>query len=128
MRLLTNGLVMVMIVGDRPETEPVPLDLNQVDDEMDWAKQNPNITSLSQIQAKWPYLFDKKNLMYIPNLKFIEPDLKLYNLDVVNYSQGISKTRPHFLDSVKELDGKKSNNDVFDDNNEFEQIIAQIKG
>ena len=76
MRLLTNGVVMVMIIGDRAVHEPVPLELNQVDNDMDWEKQNPKITSLSQIQAKWPYLFDKKNLSYIPNLKFVEPDLK----------------------------------------------------
>ena len=39
MKLLTNGAVMVMIVGDRPYTEPVPLYLNQVSEEMDWEKQ-----------------------------------------------------------------------------------------
>ena len=43
MRLLTNGIIMVMIVGDRPETVPVPLYEDQVDEEMDWEKQNPKI-------------------------------------------------------------------------------------
>ena len=72
MRLLTNGIIMVMIVGDRPETVPVPLYEDQVDEEMDWEKQNPKITSLAQIKAKWPYLFDRDNLAHIPNLKFVE--------------------------------------------------------
>ena len=50
MRLLTNGIVMVMIVGDKPEVLPVPLFEDQVDEEMDWEKQNPKIKSLSQIK------------------------------------------------------------------------------
>ena len=54
MRLLTDGKVMVMIIGDRPEVEPVPLFLEQVSNEMDWELQNPNIKSLKQIQIKWP--------------------------------------------------------------------------
>ena len=121
MKLLTNGAVMVMIVGDRPYTEPVPLYLNQVSEEMDWEKQNPKITSLSQIKAKWPYLFDKKNLMYIPKLKFVEPDLRIYNLDVINYSNDKTRGRPHFLDKVKELNGSKPTD------SEFERFLEQLK-
>ena len=123
MRLLTNGVVMVMIIGDRAVHEPVPLELNQVDNDMDWEKQNPKITSLSQIQAKWPYLFDKKNLSYIPNLKFVEPDLKLYHLDSIDFANHKTERKPHFLDNVKELNGPYTNDD-----NEFEQMLAQIKG
>ena len=127
MRLLTDGKVMVMIVGDRPEVEPVPLFLEQVSNDMDWELQNPNIKSLKQIQTKWPYLFDKKNLLYIPNLKFVEPNFKLYDLDVINYSNGMSKNRPHFLDYLTELD--TSETDIDDDSydKELEQIIANLK-
>lgn len=128
MRLLTDGKVMVMIIGDRPEVEPVPLFLEQVSNEMDWELQNPNIKSLKQIQIKWPYLFDKKNLAYIPNLKFVEPDFKLYDLDVIDYSNGISKNRPHFLDYLTELNSVENDDiDNDDDDKDLEQIIANLK-
>lgn len=121
MRLLKNGVVMVMIIGDRPEIEPVPLHFGQVSEEMDWEKQNPTIKSLTQIKTHWPFLFDKKNLMYIPKLKFVEPDLKLYNLDLVDYSNDKKKGRPHFLDYVKELNSSKPTN------TELEQFLARLK-
>jgi len=123
MRLLTNGVIMVMVVGDRAETEPVPLYEDQVDENMDWEKQNPKIKSLTQIKAKWPYLFDKDNLAYIPNLKFVETNHHDYEMATITYSDGRSKRRPHFLDYTKELDKTPVN-----DTDEFKQMLAQIKG
>lgn len=103
MRLLTDGKVMVMMIGDKPETLPIPLLPEQVDIDMDWEEQNPDITSIKQIKELWPYLFDSKNLLYISNLKFVEINLKLYNLDYMDYLNG-TKPRPHFMDNIKILD------------------------
>ncbi len=128
MRLLTNGIIMVMIVGDRPETVPVPLYEDQVDEEMDWEKQNPKITSLAQIKAKWPYLFDRDNLAHIPNLKFVETNHHDYEMANIVYSDGRSKHRPHFLDYTKELNQPIFDEDDSDDETEFKQILDQIKG
>ena len=122
MKLLTNGAVMVMIVGDRPYTEPVPLYLNQVSEEMDWEKQNPKIKSLSQIKAKWPYLFDRDNLAHIPSLKFVETNHNDYELANIVYSDGRSKHRPHFLDYTKELDLPPVT-----ERDELEQLLAQFE-
>ena len=122
MRLLTNGIVMVMIVGDKPEVLPVPLFEDQVDEEMDWEKQNPKIKSLSQIKAKWPYLFDRDNLAHIPNLKFVETNHNDYELANIVYSDGRSKHRPHFLDYTKELDLPPVT-----ERDELEQLLAQIQ-
>lgn len=122
MRLLTNGIVMVMIVGDKPEVLPVPLFEDQVDEEMDWEKQNPKIKSLSQIKAKWPYLFDRDNLAHIPNLKFVETNHNDYELANIVYSDGRSKHRPHFLDYTKELDLPPVT-----ERDELEQLLAQFE-
>ena len=122
MRLLTNGIVMVMIVGDKPEVLPVPLFEDQVDEDMDWEKQNPKIKSLSQIKAKWPYLFDRDNLAHIPNLKFVETNHNDYELANIVYSDGRSKHRPHFLDYTKELDLPPVT-----ERDELEQLLAQFE-
>ena len=122
MRLLTNGIVMVMIVGDKPEVLPVPLFEDQVDEEMDWEKQNPKIKSLSQIKAKWPYLFDRDNLAHIPSLKFVETNHNDYELANIVYSDGRSKHRPHFLDYTKELDLPPVT-----ERDELEQLLAQFE-
>ncbi len=128
MRLLTNGIIMVMVIGDRAETVPVPLYEDQVDEDMDWEKQNPKITSLRQIKAKWPYLFDKSNLAHIPNLKFVETNHHEYEMASVRYSDGRCETRPHFLDYTKELNQAVFDEDDTDDETEFKQMLAQIKG
>ena len=99
MRLLTDGKIMVMIFDNKPETAPIPLFPEHVDNEMDWAEQNPSIVSISQIKKRWPYLFDSKNMLYISNLKFVEVNIKLYELDCMDYLAGARATRPHFMDS-----------------------------
>lgn len=48
--------------------------------------------------------------MYILKLKFVEPDLKLHNLDLIDYSNDKKKDKSHFLDYVKELNGSKPTN------------------
>lgn len=99
MRLLTDGKVIVMIFDDKPEAVPIPLLPEHVDNEMDWAEQNPSIVSISQIQKQWPYLFDSNNMLYISNLKFVEVNIKLYELDYMDYLASARATRPHFMDS-----------------------------
>lgn len=99
MRLLTDGKVIVMMFDDKPETVPIPLLPEHVDNEMNWAEQNPSIVSISQIKKQWPYLFDSNNMLYISNLKFVEVNIKLYELDCIDYLAGARVTRPHFMDS-----------------------------
>ena len=99
MRLLTDGKVIVMIFSDKPETAPIPLLPEHVDAEMDWAEQNPEIGSIKQIKKQWPYLFDSNSMLYISDLKFVDVNIKLYELDYMDYLAGAHATRPHFMDS-----------------------------
>lgn len=59
--------------------------------------------------------------MYILKLKFVEPDLKLHNLDLIDYSNDKKKDKSHFLDYAKELNGSKPTN------KEHEQFLARVQ-
>jgi hypothetical protein len=114
MRLLTDGQIMVMIVDDKPEILPIPLYPEHVGEDMDWEHQDDSITTLDQIKCQWPQIFDKKNLIYISNLKFVQIDLTTYKFDYRRYLDG-TKPRPHFLDYAIELDRKPSYADGIDE-------------
>jgi len=93
-----------MMFGDKPESVPIPLFIDHVSDEMDWEKQNDKIKNINHIKKLWPHIFDRKNLLYISNLKFVQINLQIYKLDYRDYVNG-KKPRPHFMDAdyAKEL-------------------------
>ena len=105
MRLLTDGKIMVMMIDDKPEILPIPLFPECVDNDFDWERQNDKITTLDKIKFYWPCIFDKKNLTYISNLKFVQIDLTTYKFDYMRYLDG-RQPRPHFLDYARELNKK----------------------
>ena len=104
MRLLTNGRVMVMILGkeDKVLTLPIPLFPEYVSSKMRWEKQNPAYGSLNDIKRTWPYVFDPKNISFVSGLKFVKINLQMYQVAYANYTDGMAQ-RPHFMDYASEM-------------------------
>jgi hypothetical protein len=71
MKLLTDSQNknIYMIISDRIYSEPFPKNLSDIEDEMKWDIQNPEIQIIEDLYREFPWL---KNFLECANLKLID--------------------------------------------------------
>jgi hypothetical protein len=92
---------MVMLIGDKPEIQPVSLFPDFIDKEMLW--DDLPFNTLDRIKKEWPHIFDSKNLSYIPNLKLVNIKLWRYRNAYLEYINDQRLDRPHFMDFADDM-------------------------
>lgn len=85
MKLLTDSKFIYMFTETKVIKKLFPKNITEIDNDMVWSYEHPDIQTLSQIQEKWPQMFAIDNPKYIPNLKFVKFDLDAYEAALEKY-------------------------------------------
>ena len=55
MKILTDNKNIYMIISDRLYSESLPQDVSTIDDDMKWDIQNPEIKTMEDLYAEFPW-------------------------------------------------------------------------
>lgn len=85
MNLLTDGKFIYMFTETKVIKKLFPQNITEIDDDMVWSYEHPDIQTLSQIKERWSQFFAIDNPNYIPNLKFVKFDMDAYWTAIQDY-------------------------------------------